>query len=367
MILLTLDPVNHTAGMISIPRDLWVSIPAFNYGRIYTAYQLGEAFKMPGGGPGLAMQTVETLLGVPVDYYAQIDFEAFVKFIDEIGGVKINIPEDITVDPIGDFNQQNTNKKNENNVKKLKAGVQTLDGELALAYARARKTEGGDFDRAQRQQQVIFAMRDQILRFNMLPTLISKAGVLYNQLSKGVHTNLNLDQAIKLAWMVSQIPESEIKQGIISTPDQVTFATSPDGTQQVLKPITEKIRELRDQIFTESGPISPAAAGMNLDEQVKAENARIAILNGSQTPGLAARTIDYLKSLGVNVTSTDNANQLSTYTEITFYTGKPYTLKYLIDLMGISQYRIKHYYDPASPVDISITLGDDWANTNPMP
>jgi LCP family protein required for cell wall assembly len=90
------------------------------------------------------MDTVEELLGVPIDYYAQIDFSAFVRFIDEIGGVKIDVPEKIVVDPLGD-----------NNSKTLKPGRQTLPGDLALAYARARKTEGGDFDRAQRQQQVI--------------------------------------------------------------------------------------------------------------------------------------------------------------------------------------------------------------------
>ena len=199
MILLTLDPLNNTAGMLSIPRDLWVNIPGgFYNGRINTAYQLGEAYKLPGGGPALAAKTVEELLGVPIDYYAQVDFNAFVRFVDEIGGVKIDVPEKITIDPLGD-----------NNVKTLKPGVQTMPGELALAYARARKTEGGDFDRARRQQQVILAIRNQILRPKMLPLLISKAGVLYNELSSGIHTNLTLDQVIRLAWMATKIPEEQ--------------------------------------------------------------------------------------------------------------------------------------------------------------
>ena len=68
MILLTVDPVNRTAGMLSLPRDLWVNIPGFDYGRINTAYQLGEAYKVPGGGPQLAADTVEELLGIKVDY-----------------------------------------------------------------------------------------------------------------------------------------------------------------------------------------------------------------------------------------------------------------------------------------------------------
>ena len=90
MLLLTVDPINRTAGMLTIPRDLWVNIPGgFDYGRINTAYSLGESYELPGGGPGLAVDTVEELLGVPIDFYAQVDFGAFVRFIDEIYGVKI--------------------------------------------------------------------------------------------------------------------------------------------------------------------------------------------------------------------------------------------------------------------------------------
>jgi LCP family protein required for cell wall assembly len=354
MILLTLDPVNRTAGMLSIPRDLWVNIPGFDYGKINTAYQLGEAFKLPGGGPGLAMQTVEELLGVPIDFYAQIDFSAFVRFIDEIDGVKIDVPEEITIDPLGD-----------NNVKTLKPGRQTLPGDLALAYARARKTEGGDFDRAQRQQQVVLAIRDRIINFDMLPTLIRKSGVLYNELSSGIHTNLTLEQTIKLAWMAVQIPEDQIRRGIIGA-EQVNFQTSPDGLD-ILKPLPNEVRKLRDEIFTDTGPASPAAADMDPIERMKAENARVAVLNGTYTPGLAARTTEYLKSQGVNVTVTGNAQSNVTYTEITFYTGKPYTVGYLVDLMGINQYRIHHVFEPANSVDVSVVLGEDWAGNNPMP
>lgn len=355
MILFTIDPVNRTAGILSIPRDLWVNIPGFEYGRINSAYQLGEAYKVMGGGPQLATDTVEELLGVPIDYYAQVDFGAFVRFIDEIGGVKLDVPEKIKVDPMGD-----------NNSKVLKPGIQTLPGDLALAYVRARKTEGGDFDRAQRQQQVILAIRNRILEFDMLPYLISKAPVLYEELSSGIRTNLSLDLAIRLAWLAVQIPADKIKQGAIGS-EQVSFAMSPDGQQDVLKPITEKIRLLRDEIFTESGPASPLAINLDITEQLSAENAHLIVLNGSSTAGLAASTADYLKSLGFTSVETGNADNYATYTEITFYTGKPYTVKYLVDLMKVSEFRIKHIFDPTRGADIVIILGDDWALSNPMP
>ncbi len=92
MIVLTIDPVSRTAGMLSIPRDMWVSIPGFNYNRINAAYTTGELFKLPGGGPALTIKTVEDFLGIPIQYYAQIDFTAFEKMIDDIGGICLNVP-----------------------------------------------------------------------------------------------------------------------------------------------------------------------------------------------------------------------------------------------------------------------------------
>jgi LCP family protein required for cell wall assembly len=355
MILLTLDPLTQTAGMISIPRDLWVNIPGFEYNRINTAYSLGESYQLPGGGPGLAMETVEELLGVPIDYYALVDFGAFVRFIDEIGGIEVNIREEIVVDPLGD-----------NNTKKMKRGVKTLDGEIALAYARARKTEGGDFDRAQRQQDVIMAIRARILNVDMLPTLIAKAPVLYQEIAAGVHTNLSLEQVIQLAWLGQQIPKKDIRRGVIGPPDQVLLVKSP-SEDDVLKPITDKIRTLRDEVFFGSESISPAAANMDTLELVNIEAPRVSVLNGTSTPGLAARTTEYLKSQGIEVAVTGNADQLYTNTTIFDYTGKIYTVKYLMELMGASPNRFFSRYDPTSDVDVVVILGADWVSSNTIP
>ncbi len=355
MLLLSIDPLTRSAGVLSIPRDLWVTIPGFEPNRINTAYRFGEIYEMPGGGPALAMQTVEGLLGLQVDYYAQIDFFAFEKFIDEIKGVKLEITEPIEVDPIGPKLPR-----------ELQPGRQVLTGELALAYARARNTEGADFDRAQRQQQVIMAIRDRLLTPEALLILIRKAPVLYDELSAGVSTNLSLDQAIRLAWLARQIPEENIKRGIIGPPDSVTFGTSPEG-EQVLRPVPAQIRILRDEVFTANGPVSPVAADADPQELMAAEAARVSILNGTLAPGLAARTADYLTAEGVTVVNPGNATDLYGATNIIDYTGNPYTVSYLVDLMGISQNNIYQRYDPASEVDIVVLLGNDWAGNQNLP
>ena len=355
MILFTLDPLTKTAGLLSIPRDMWVAIPGFEHGKINTAYYLGDAYKLPGGGPGLAVKTVEQFLGVPINYYAQIDFGAFIRIIDEIGGVKIDVPEKITIDLLGDGAETK---------KTLKSGIQVLPGEWALAYARNRKTEGGDFDRAARQQQVILAIRDRILRFEMLPTLIAKAPILYNELASGINTNLDLDEAIKLALFAQSVEEEDIQKGVIGK-ESTIFGRSPDNLS-ILIPIPDKIHLIRDQIFASSSGLSPKTPG-NDHQRMQTENASLAIYNGTQSANLATHTGEYLSGLGVNVLQTDENGDAQTYTKIIDRTGNPYLLKYLVDLMKISPKNIHSDFNPSSPVGVEIYLGNDWETDISIP
>ncbi len=355
MILMTLDPLAHSAGILSIPRDLWVNIPGFKHGKINTAYYLGDAYKLPGGGPGLAVKTVEQFLGIPINYYAQIDFSAFVKFIDEIGGVKIDVPETITIDLLGSGSATK---------KTLQPGLQVLPGEWALAYARARYTHGGDFDRAQRQQQVILGIRDRMLRLDMLPTLIGKANTLYQQLASGINTNLSLDQAIKLALLANQVPTESITRGVIDE-GYVLFGRSPDNLS-ILIPLIDKIHVLRDEIFATSGALNPLTPGTAL-ERMLAEQARISVQNKSQAEGLASRTANYLVSLGFNVAEERDVDGLVSATTLIDHSGRPYTTRYLVDQLGLENIRVVMEYDPANPVDLEIILGVDWARNNKLP
>lgn len=367
MMLITVDPVTEEAAMLSIPRDMWVAIPGFEYERINAAYRFGELYKLPGGGPGLAMETVEEFLGVPVDYYAQIDFSAFVRLIDEIDGVTVRPQMDVKIVPIlGEGTKQT-----------LKAGeAYTLDGALALAYARARYTEGGDFDRAARQQEIVYAVRDRILKFSMWPTLIAKAPVLYQEVSSGINTNMRFEDALRLAALALELDREKIKSYIIDG-SYVEFDTTPDG-QKITKPIPDKVRVLRDEVFSSGGPLGPTAIRSESGEQVdvfdlvKIENARISIQNGSWYTGLATETANYLRSLGYNVIEETNA-QATDISTITLYNAKPYSVQgvyRLYEEAGLSNPRLTNRFDPNSPVDVVFVLGNDWANyvnANPLP
>ncbi len=148
IMLLTIDPVTKTAGMLSIPRDMWVNIPGFGYSRINTAWTSGEGAKLPGGGPGLAMETVSQFIGVPIHYYVQVDFGTFVSFINLIGGIDVYVDERMVLDPAG---------TGQDHFVLTPGDFRHLNGKRALAYARCRHESqgcsGGDVGRAKRQQQ----------------------------------------------------------------------------------------------------------------------------------------------------------------------------------------------------------------------
>jgi LCP family protein required for cell wall assembly len=363
IMVLTVDPVTKAAGMLSIPRDMWVNIPGFGYSRINTAWTDGEGAKLPGGGPGLAMKTVSQFVGVPIQYYIQVDFGTFVSFINEIGGIDVyyDQPTTLVLDPLG------TGK---DHFKVTCCGIRHMDGQRALAFARCRdQSQGcsdGDTGRAKRQQEVIIAIRNKVFSPEYFTKLMSQAPQLYNIFSEGIHTNMTLQDALKLAPLAKDIPLDKIKQGVIGN-DMVSFANVTLGGQpaSIYKPIPDKIRVLRDEIFTTGGPTSPIAQGDPV-ALMKADAARIMVTNNTYTQGLDTRTGNYLNAQGMTVTTLGPQTGVSDQTIVIVHSPKLYTLRYLIKTLGItSSNQIIFKPDPSSPVDIEIRLGNEWVSRLP--
>jgi polyisoprenyl-teichoic acid--peptidoglycan teichoic acid transferase len=261
----------------------------------------------------------------------------------------MKIKKAIKVDPVGP-----------GNTIILEPGTQTLSGQVALAYARNRYTEYDDFDRATRQQEVMMAIRNQVVNLNMLPTMISKAPELYSELSTGIRTNMTLDQIIRMANLAQQIPVENITKGVIDT-HMVSFAKSPDGLD-ILVPNPQKIHELRDSIFT-SSTISEGKQiyGDDWATILKEEGARVEISDASRVDGLGEKTAEFLRQKGINVTNVYPSTGSSTVSYVKSYTGMVYTTRYLADLFEVDGYRIETKYIPDSPMDITLMIGKDWA------
>ncbi|MCP4539136.1 MAG: LCP family protein [Chloroflexi bacterium] len=350
MMVLTIDPVTKSGGMLSIPRDLWVPIPGYEEGRINQAHFFGELYDYPGGGPGLAVETVQYNLGVPIHYYGRFNFTAFEELVDIIGGVDVLVPEEINDNTYPD-------EAYGYDPLHIPAGQQHLNGEMALKYARTRHSPDGDFGRAKRQQQVIMSIFDQVTRLELLPQLASRAPELWQTLQGAVETDLTIDQIIALAQLGSELSTENIRYGVIDE-YYTQFWTTPDG-QQVLIPLRDRMREMRDYIFTSQAPIpeyadDPAA-------RLAEEAATIKVMNGTMTEGLAGRTSNYLQLEGFHVITPTNADR-SDYTEtlIIVYTGKIYTAEYLTHFLNLPATAVIHGPDPNAAHDISLILGTDY-------
>jgi LCP family protein required for cell wall assembly len=352
MILLSLDPLNDTAAAIAIPRDMWVAVPDFGYYKINTAFRFGELYNLPGGGPELASRTVEEFLGVPVHFYAQIDFQAFVDLVDHINGIKVTFDEPYTIDRRGKWNTVT-----------LEPGTYVLDGEYTLAYARDRKSEGDDFDRSSRQLEVILKIRDRILEFDQLPTLVKNAPAIYEDVSTGVRTNMSLDQIIQLAWKAMEIPKENIQMVVIG-PEYVGIETSPEGLA-ILRPIPDRIRLLRDEVLGGGalGPVDDA----DLASLVAEEAPAVRLVNASYQPDLGERTAAWLSDQGFEVVETVSGEGVSV-SSVIVQGPAPYGLRLISETFGMTAGRITHSFGPdRSAPDLVLVLGDDWAANNPLP
>jgi len=239
MMLVSIDPQTDSIGILSIPRDLYVPVQGYSeLQRVNTPMVLGE-LQRKGYGPTLAMQTVQTNLGIRVNDYAAVDFNGFIKFIDAIGGIEITLNYTIN-DPTY------PNMYYGYDPFYLPPGTHQLDGATALKFARTRHGSS-DFRRAQRQQQVLYAIRDRLLEPGVLPQLLIQAPTLYAQFQENISTGLTLDQMIQLTLYLKDVDPENIKTGVIDQRYVMNYST-PSGAS-VLIPNRSALGPLMVDVF----------------------------------------------------------------------------------------------------------------------
>ena len=327
LLLLTLDLRRQTAGMISLPRDLWLPIPGYNLtSKVNTAYAIGEQRGYPFGGAQLVKDTVSSFIGQPVQYYVQADFNGFVRFIDEIGGITVNVPQTIHDPeyPTTDYGYQTFY---------LEAGTRILDGQTALKYARTRNMDS-DYGRAGRQQQLIRAIADKVIAADMIPTLIARAPQLLSSTWGSVRTDMPLQTAAEIAYYVRSNPlevstlvlddrygdEGYSENGAwillpdrnLIRPELKRFFDAAAGPDIVANAPAEPVVQIqqRTRASAEVGSRELLAADVNRDVRVMAaREVRLEILNGTGEVGMAALARRQLEASGWKVVSIGDADR----------------------------------------------------------
>jgi LCP family protein required for cell wall assembly len=220
MILVAIDATNKQARMLSVPRDLLVTIPGFGPNhRINEAYTLGETNHLAGGGPALSVQTMEQLTGIHIPYYAVTTFDGFRQTVDAVGGVYIDVARPIT-------DHDYPGQGNDFMPVYVPAGWQQLDGERALEYVRSRHDDPlSDFGRNQRQQRFIDALSHKILQ----PERVSQYNQFLDIVKANVRTNLSPAQILGMGQAMVSVGKGHIQgyavgPGFVHDPTASQFA-----------------------------------------------------------------------------------------------------------------------------------------------
>lgn len=260
IIVLSIDPVNRTAAMLSVPRDTLAPIPGHGSDKVNSAFSLG--------GPELAERTIEGLLGIRINSYALINFGAFTKIVDSVGGALVDVKRPIRDEsyPTADFGIERLN---------IQPGPQLMPGDVALKYARSRH-DSNDFSRARRQQDVIAAIRARIASDGMLgriPGIVSDVG-------SAVETSFDPANILPLAGLGGGIPSKDIQSEVLL----------PCGGDSPHCELREENSALGYYLIPDRSKLANLVAELFYDPRVRQESARIEV-RGTGAKSTAAQDV----------------------------------------------------------------------------
>ncbi|MBE2267362.1 MAG: LCP family protein [Anaerolinea sp.] len=353
IIIVSVNRAVGTVAMLSIPRDLYVYIPGYRNYRINSAYPYGEDIDYAGGGVGLLKDTIRYNLGIEIDYYAAVDFADFERIIDDLGGVEVSVDcalsdwrlSDPALDPALEESWE---------MFTLPVGVHAMDGDLALWFARSRRTTS-DFDRGRRQQVVLRALWGRIRALNLLDQVTD----VWAQVLEVVDTDIRLEDMLNLVPLAAMIDTGHIASYTFRANREVSFYQSPEGSS-VLAPNREAVQRLISEFLQ---PVT--------DHQLVQEGARVEIVNGSGMNDLARVAFDRLAWEGFVPSLSTESAAYQDQTMIYDFTGrsKGSSLGVLQAALRVDEANIMQEPDPTRSIDFRVILGGEYNSCtyNAMP
>ncbi len=246
---MSFDPKTGAITLISVPRDLWIQVPSYQgrggyWGRINEAYITGMGqvdrndmnvpYAKHDAGGQQAMKAVSQVLGIQIDYWISLDFVGFRRFIDAIGGVDVNVERAFTDTEYP--NNDDADVDPSYRTVHFDAGVQHMDGETAIVFARSRHApeDGSDFGRSRRQQLLMAAVKDKVVSVETIPKLFG----IFDALEGHLRMSFSFTEAKDLlGWGQEQARAKRqfaIRTGSIDANNLVDGAISSGGASILL-------------------------------------------------------------------------------------------------------------------------------------
>lgn len=315
LMLISFDPQRGRITGLSVPRDTRAVIPGVGVAKINASFAFG--------GPSLTVRAVENLLGVPIHYYVKLGPSSFVRIIDAIGGVEIDVEKDMKyTDRWGGLYID------------LKQGRQVLNGEQAMHYTRFRHDALGDISRVGRQQEMLLALFHELRS----PATMLAVPQLLRAFTENTETNLSMTELITLGMFTARLESADL-----------TFRTLP-GTfgASFWEPDHARIRQaLLEMVYGVSQELLAATS--------------IEVLNGSGVPGLARQTAQRLARLGFRIVRVDTATAQVETTTIIDRSGRTEVAQLLAELLGSKPIT----REPGGAADITVMVARDLVTTVP--
>jgi len=358
----SLDNEKKLVSMLSIPRDFYVETEIYDSKINEVLYQAKKHFGSEQQGLMFLKAEIEKILDTKIQYYVKIDFEGFKEFVDAIGGVDIYV-ENAIYDP--KYPKDGTRNYE---TFKIAAGQHHMDGELALKYARSRKSTS-DFDRAKRQQEIIFAIKEKTLETEIIFDQ-EKINKILQSIKNNISTNIQAKEILTLGSMASDYSKDKIIQNVLKDDPNMCggFLYTPSrdlyGGMFVLIPAGgyDYIHKFVNLIF-------------NYQEVIQ-EETKIHILNGTKQAYIAGGTKQLFKKLCLNVVRHGNAASQDKKTTSYYYKQKfdqegnkidsrPKTLDYLQTIIPGEEKTIipEEYKEYLLEADLIIELGSDYVES----
>lgn len=379
IMIISLDTVNNTGYMLSIPRDLWISYGtnqcSLGYqGKINAVYECGQEIKFhqngfPNGGMGLLEQVVEQNFGVNINYYSLINYGGLKDSVNAVGGINFTVNSSDYCPYLRAYGLYDGGKDYATRgvLVSLANGTHVLNGEQALDLARARGDPpypscgygNSDFTRTQNQRQELLALKSKAGSLGVLSNP-AKISSLLDAVGNNVQTDFQANEILRLYSLSKKIPNAQIQSIGLADSSNHLIKSADFSSISALIPTAGQ---------GDFSDIQTYMQRLNSNDPVVRENASVVILNGSNTSGLASQTATKLTNKGMDVKAVSNATLHQKTVVVVLNKQKTGTLAYLQKTFKVVPTTNTTVNPEAAnyDADFVIILGEDAATTSNPP